>query len=329
MSTLYLCSQGSTLCTKENRFLIKKQETILQEIPIHTITSIEIYGIIQVTTKAIQRCLQNGIDIIYYSTKGQYFGRLISTSHTNTLRQRIQANIPQEYKLKISQKIIQAKINNQIVILKRVSKNRKIDIKSQIKEIQKLVLKIPSTENIEELMGYEGISAKHYFKILGTLVLSEFQFEKRSKRPPLDEFNSLISLGYTILMNRIYTQLQTKGLNPYFGIMHKDRQNHPTLASDIVEPFRALIDNMVVSSINRREIRKEHFYKKEGKEGIFLTQEGLKIYINKQEELMRKEENYTQNEKQNLRKVLDIQINDLAQSIENVDFTKYNPVILK
>ena len=139
-------------------------------------------------------------------------------------------------------------------------------------------------------MGYEGTAAKIYFKILGTLIEPEFSFKGRSKRPPLDPFNSMISLGYSIIMNELYGKIEGKGLNPYFGVMHKDREKHPTLASDLMEEWRAvLIDSTVLSMINGHEITKEEFYTMTEQPGVFLEKDALRKYIKKLEGKFRTE----------------------------------------
>ena len=89
-------------------------------------------------------------------------------------------------------------------------------------------------------MGYEGSASRAYFSILSSLLPDEFQFKGRSKMPPLDAFNSLVSLGYTLLMYELYGELENKGLCPYVGFMHSDRERHPTLASDLMEEWRAV-----------------------------------------------------------------------------------------
>ena len=115
--------------------------------------------------------------------------------------------------------------------------------------------KIDTCTTVNEIIGYEGNAARIYFQCLGKLVDDDFKFEKRSRRPPLDEFNSMLNLGYSILMNEIYSRVENKGLNAYFGFVHQDREKHPTLVSDIIEEWRAvIIDSMVMSLVNGHEI---------------------------------------------------------------------------
>lgn len=117
--------------------------------------------------------------------------------------------------------------------------------------------KIMTCNRIEEMIGFEGQAAKYYFRGLAACIDKEFSFQGRSRRPPRDEFNSMISLGYSILMNEVYCKIEMKGLNPYFGFIHRDAEKHPTLASDMMEEWRAVIvDATAMSMINGHEIQK-------------------------------------------------------------------------
>ena len=135
-------------------------------------------------------------------------------------------------------------------------------------------------EVLNSLWGMREQMKEKYFQVLGQLIEPEFAFEGRSRRPPMDPFNSMISLGYSIILNEIYGKIEGKGLNPYFGVMHKDREKHPTLASDLMEEWRAvLIDTTALSMLNGHELTTENFYSGIDQPGVFLEKEGFKKYI--------------------------------------------------
>lgn len=128
------------------------------------------------------------------------------------------------------------------------------------------------------MMGYEGNASKVYFKSLGQLVNSNFKFYNRSKMPPRDPFNAMLSLGYTLLLYEIYTAISLKGLNPYAGFMHKDKQGHPALASDMIEEWRpVIVDSLVMKLIQNNDILLNDFYN-DG-DAVLLTKSGLKKFI--------------------------------------------------
>lgn len=335
MSYLYVAEQGATIGIADNRFQVKYKDGMIKSIPAETLEVIEIFGKAQMTTQCLEECLKRGVNVIFYSTYGAYYGRLISTSHVNVQRQRIQAEIwkDEPFKLNFSKRIIDAKIRNQIVILRRYARSRGVDIHRSVTEMQNAHEKIKNFSNtIEQVMGYEGMAAKIYFNVLGTLIDSDFTFKGRTKRPPLDPFNSMISLGYSIMLNEIYGKLEAKGLNPYFGIMHKDREKHPTLASDLMEEWRAvLIDSTVLSMLNGHELDREDFYTNTEQPGVFLAKDGFRSYVKKLESKFRTENRYLAyvDYQISFRKALDLQVNQFVKVIENGDPDVYMPIIIR
>ena len=148
--------------------------------------------------------------------------------------------------------------------------------------------------------------------------------------PPKDPFNSMLSLGYTILMYEIYGEIENKGLNPDCGFLHKDHEKHPTLASDLMEEWRAvIIDSMVMSLIQGREIHSEQFIKDEETGGVFLTKEAMKIFLRKYEIKMRTENRYIENMSMSFRKGIRHQVNLLTRAIENNDANIYVPITIR
>lgn len=118
-------------------------------------------------------------------------------------------------------------------------------------------------------MGCEGNAAKNYFAALPKLVQPEFRFSGRTKQPPKDAFNSMLSLGYTMLLYEIYSEIENRGLTPYIGFLHSDRDGHPALASDLMEEWRSVIvDSAVLSLVQGGEIHISQFT--EDEEVIFI-----------------------------------------------------------
>lgn len=334
MSYLYVCEQGAIIGIEGNRFQVKYKDGMLKSIPAETLEVIEVFGKIQITTQCITECLKRGINVLFYSTNGAYFGRLISTSHVNVKRQRQQAEIGknEEFKLNFSKRIIDAKIRNQIVILRRYARNGKKKIDQELIEMQNMHKKVLISGSTEQLMGYEGAAAKIYFKVLGKLIDSQFEFKGRSRRPPLDPFNSMISLGYSIIMNELYGKIEGRGLNPYFGVMHKDHEKHPTLASDLMEEWRAvLIDSTTMSMLNGHELSQDDFYTEIDQPGIFLGKEAFKKYIQKLEVKFRTQNKYLSyvDYSVSFRKALDLQINQFVKAIETENAEVYHPIVIR
>ena len=334
MSYLYVCEQGATIGITENRFQVKYKDGMVKSIPAETLEVIEVFGKVQITTQCMTECLKRGVNIIFYSTNGAYFGRLISTNHVNVQRQRVQARLTEDAQFRVgfSKRIINAKIRNQIVVLRRYARNQESDIQRAVIEMQNMYKKLEAAQGIEQVMGYEGTAAKIYFRELGRLIDPEFAFTGRNRRPPRDPFNSLISLGYSIILNELYGKLEAKGLNPYFGIMHSDREKHPTLASDLMEEWRAvLIDSTALSMLNGHELRREYFYYGTDQPSVFLAKDAFKKYVQKLETKFRTESRYLTyvDYSVSFRRAMDLQINQFVRAIEEHDPTQYTPVMIR
>ena len=211
--------------------------------------------------------MKRGVNILYYSTNGAYYGRLISTNHVNVQRQRLQAERTKDldFRIAFSKRLIDAKIRNQIVVMRRYARHGNYNVERSVVEMQNMYKKLENAKSIEQVMGYEGTAAKTYFRELGRMIDPQFAFSGRTRRPPKDTFNSLISLGYSIILNEFYGKIEGKGLNPCFGVMHSDHEKHPTLASDLMEEWRAvLIDSLALSMLNGHELCKDDFYTETG-----------------------------------------------------------------
>lgn len=332
MSYLYVCEQGATIGYGGNRFEVKYKNGLLKSVPAETLEMIEVFGNIQLTTQCMTECLKRGVNVVLYSANGAYYGRLISTNHVNVERQRMQAAMSGEFKLNVAKSIVRAKIKNQTVILRRYARNQDISADDVIYTMRLLNKKIDFCKDTDQLMGYEGAAARVYFAALGRLINPEFRFDGRNRSPPLDPFNSLLSLGYSIIMSELYGKLEGKGLNPYFGILHKDRERHPTLASDLMEEWRAvLIDSLAMSMLNGHELGREHFYRDEDGPGIFLTRDGFKLFIRKLENRFQADNRYLTyvNYSVSFRRALDLQVNQLVKAIESGDAAEYKPVVIR
>lgn len=331
MSLLYINENGAVVACESNRVVVKYKNGMLKSVPIETLEGITILGAVQITTQCMEECLKRGISVSYFSKGGRYFGRAMSTGHIKAELQRKQAVLyDTEFAVEFSKKIIQAKLQNQLVVLRRYAKSRKVDVTDSEKMTINSISKIKECRDITEIMGYEGIGAKYYFAGLSQCVDKAFEFKGRSKRPPKDEFNSMLSLGYSVLMNEVYREIESRGLNPYFGFMHRDAEKHPTLASDMMEEWRAvLIDSVVMSMINGHEIAKEEFYKED--DGIYISKEGLKKFLTKLEKRFQTESRYISyvDYSVSFRRAISLQMGQLVKAIENKNVDLYEPIRIR
>ncbi|MCD8123869.1 MAG: CRISPR-associated endonuclease Cas1 [Lachnospiraceae bacterium] len=333
MSYLFVDTRGACVHYEANRVIVKQGETSARSIPVENLEAIYIFTSAQVTSQCVAQCLKHGISISYFSKSGVYFGRLYSTNHVNARRQRKQAALADtEFSLNLAKNIICGKIHNQKVVLARYARSENKDLKDFQHRMQWSIDKIRTCKTVSEVMGYEGNAARLYFEGLSQVVHEEFKFQGRSKRPPRDEFNSMLSLGYSILMNEIYGRLENKGLNPYFGFIHSDKENHPTLASDMMEEWRAtIVDSMSMSLVNGNEIHVNHFTHDEDNPGYYLTKEGLNIFLKKIDKKMQTPVKYLDyvDYAVSFRRAIDLQLNELVRAIETEDASMYHPIWLR
>lgn len=332
MSFVYLTDDGLLVRKSGGRFIVGRNEEELFSLPVEDIEGIVLMGRIQVTSAVMTECLKRDIPLTWLSHEGIFFGRLESVKQSNAERYYRQVIAMEEgtFTRAMAKKIIEAKVHNQLTVLRRYYRTEKreavADAFRQIMAIQKGLHRDLTTEQI---MGYEGIISRFYFQALGKIVPEEFRFEKRSRRPPLDAVNSMLSFGYTLLMYEVYTAISNCGLYPGFGFLHTLRKDHPALASDLMEEWRApIIDSMVLSLISHHEIREEHFWRSEERPGVFLTNDGRKIFLRAYEKKMRTMNQYREG-KMSYRQTVQSQVRSYASALMNDEADKYEPLWIR
>ncbi len=335
MSYLYLCENGAVIGVEGGYFKVTHRDGSITKVPRETLETIALFGNNNLTTPCVQECLKRGIPVSFFSRNGAYFGRLESTCHSNIFRQKQQIYLCEDsqFCLEFARNVLMAKARNQVTILRRYKRTTGKDISKSIDFIMRNVVKISSSKTMDICKGYEGVIAREYFKCLSELVPEAFRFRGRNKQPPQDAFNSMLSLGYTMLMYEIYGEIENAGLTPYAGLIHKDRERHPTLASDLMEEWRAvLVDSVVLSLVIGKEISAEQFWSDEDSGGIFLSYEAMKIFLRKYELKMRESTKYLEDVETGFtsyRKAIRYQLQKVVQMIMEHDVTRYKPIVIR
>jgi CRISPR-associated protein Cas1 len=179
------------------------------------------------------------------------------------------------------------KLANLRVSLQRASRREEsVDLSKAIESIRNAEQGAEQAETLDQIRGHEGEGSAAYFSVFGALIKQEgFTFDKRIRRPPTDPINSLLSFGYTLLTNDLFSAVNTVGFDPYVGYLHADRYGRPSLPLDLMEEFRPLIvDIMVLTCINRGQITLEDFQKQTMGDVYYLTDEGRKKFLLQYEE---------------------------------------------
>ncbi len=334
MSHIFVTKHGNVIGIKQGRFIITQKDGVERSIPRETVESITIFGNSNMTTPCIQFCLTKGIPVSFFSGKGHYFGRLESTSHnkSDVTALQIKRFEDKNFAADLCRKIVSAKIRNQEVIIRRYIREMTNELERSLSLMKRYRQLAETNTNLETIMGYEGIAARIYFSCLSEIIEPEFAFKGRSRRPPKDPFNSLLSLGYTLLLHEIYPKLENEGLSPYYAILHKGYANHPALASDMMEEWRSVIvDSTALSMIQGHELHGEHFYEDEETGAVLLTREGMNKFLKKYEKTMNRNCGYLayDTNTRTMRKALQEQCYRMRLSVMNDNSVEYTPVIIR
>ncbi len=291
MATLYLMEQGATVYKDNFRLVVWVPNQAKIEVPLREVERILIFGNIQVTTQAINACLQEKILILFLNLSGQYKGHIwnCESTHLEAELAQIEKRQNPQFQFLMSQAIIRGKLFNSKQLLLRTNRKRNSsEIAKAIAGISADINALQSANSLDSLRGYEGISAARYFPALGkSLVNSAFTFSLRYRQPPTDPVNSLLSFGYTLLFNNVLTLIIAEGLSPYFANFHYGERKKPYLAFDLMEEFRSpIVDSLVLKAINGYRFQVSDFELVSSTGGVYLSDPARRKFLDQFEERM-------------------------------------------
>lgn len=251
-----------------NKIILRREGKIKNEVSAHKIRHIIVYGSgITISSDAISLCAQNEITVTYYDGLGNPYANItgFSAPLSSVSRNQVEAANNKTGKI-IAQKIIFAKVKNQIALIKFIAKNRKFPkealerINRGIDDMEKLadnIVKLNHSLDFDELrakiFGYEGSAAITYWDMFAMLLPSDYEFENREHQGAKGLVNMLLNYAYGILYTRVNTAITFAGLNPNISFLHKEQKGKPTLVFDIIEEFRAPVaDRAVIALLSRK-----------------------------------------------------------------------------
>lgn len=279
MGTLYLTEQGATVTRTGERLLVRKDGKLLQDMPALHVDQIVVFGNAGFTTPAVQYVLENGIDVAYLSSRGTYRGRLQPAGAKDAAlrQQQYRRSLDDAFCLRIARAVVAGKIHNAVAFCQR-QRRLTHEGKRRLKRLKALLPSVHAAGDLQQLLGYEGTAAAAYYQVWRTFLRADFDFQKRQAHPPSDAVNALLSLGYTLLYNRMFAAVNIVGLDPYQGFFHQCKYGHAALVSDLIEEWRAIVvDSIVLTVINRREIKPGDF--QHGGHGPRLTKAALTRFL--------------------------------------------------
>ncbi len=291
LRTLYVLEHGYVLAKESERFVLKKRGEIIQRIPAIKVDQIMIFGNAQITTQTMDFCLQTKIPIYLLSGHGRFYGVIAGFSTDPVLLHRDQFNRAQDpgFCVDLAREFIRGKIANCRVILLRYSRRRNLPYcRKAAGRLQAILSKLGSVTELDSLRGHEGTAARLYFGALSSSLDPDWRFNGRTRQPPGDPVNAMLSYGYTLLYYNIYSFLRSRGLNPHVGFLHPIRAGHPALVSDMIEEFRAVIvDTVVLKLVFNRRVTPVQFTSSDSAgRGCLLSSRARKLFIRELEKKM-------------------------------------------
>lgn len=251
----------------------------LQTIPLPLIDRVVLTDTPRISGAVIQELLIRKIPVTFVSGKGEFLGQLHFTpgGECQRRRQQHQMSVSEKNNLQASCCLLEAKLYNQKRLLQRLSANRKLPCR-ECREISKLYKMLKFQTTVELLKGIEGLAARYYFGALKNFMPEWCGFSGRNRHPALDPVNALLSYSYAVMTGEFENLIRLHGLDPGIGFLHCDQYNTPTLAFDLMEPFRPVFcDLLVLDLLNHRRLREEHFDR--SADFCRLTPAGRKIFF--------------------------------------------------
>ena len=263
LNTLFVLSEDAYLSVNGENVVISREQKEVARFPLHTLEGILCFSYAGASPALMGACVQRGVDIAFFSPRGQFLARTVGEEHGNVLLRQTQNRVSDDpyQSCRYARGFILGKVYNARWVLERATRDhpQRVPVKTLKTAAAQMAQSLPliaSCEDPAQLLGLEGEAAKLYFGVFDHLVLqqqSDFRFTSRSRRPPLDNINALLSFAYTLLTRDCTAALESAGLDPYIGFMHRPRPGRRSLALDLMEELRAVYaDRFVLSCVNRK-----------------------------------------------------------------------------
>jgi CRISPR-associated protein Cas1 len=279
----YLRLEGETVCV-----MIEEQKRL--QVPLHHLAAFVLFDHVMLSPALLGRCAEEGRSVVWLTRAGRFSCRLEGPVSGNILLRQAQFRAAEDpaRTLTLAKTSVAGKLRNSRQLLMRAARETEdVEEKERLvrsaKQLAVQLRKIPAARDLDELRGLEGDAARLYFECLSLVmkpqVRADFPFEARTRRPPRDRFNALISFLYALVMGDCRAALETVGLDPQLGYLHAVRPGRPALALDLLEEFRApLADRLALTLVNRAQLQPKHFDERAGG-AVLLNDEGRKTVI--------------------------------------------------
>lgn len=289
LNTLYITQEDYYLSRERDNIVIKQEGKVIKRYPYRIIENIICFSYLGASPSLVRLCNENNISLSFLTPNGRFCGRFIGLTNGNVLLRREQYRIADDdgRSIEYARRNLLAKISNSRKYVLRFRRDHiekiNVELFNEVDmELLRSIELVTQVQDKDSLRGIEGNAATTYFRVFNELSLVNqevFQFKGRSKRPPLDCINAMLSFGYSLLTNECQAALETVGIDSYVGFFHTDRPGRASMALDLVEEFRSfIVDRFVFSLINKRQIAAKHFdFKENG--SVLLNDKGRSVFI--------------------------------------------------
>lgn len=289
LNTLYVTSPSTYLSLDGENIVILKEDQEVARIPLHNLEGIVAFGYTGASPALMGACAKRSIALSFMKQSGKFLARVVGEVRGNVTLRKAQYRLSdnKEQSVQIAKNFILGKIYNARWVIERATRDYAIRLNvDKLKKVSKVLANslqsVDRCEDLEQLRGFEGEAASQYFSVLDDLILQQkesFYFNCRNKRPPLDNINAMLSFVYTLLAHDVAAALETVGLDPYVGFLHRDRPGRISLALDLMEELRTVYaDRFVISLINKREVNSGGFTQKENG-AVIMDEDTRKIIL--------------------------------------------------
>lgn len=338
-NTLYITTQKIYVRQEGTNLVLSLDGEEKLRMPIHTLDSVVAFGNVLWSPFALGLCMENGVTVSMMTENGKFLARVIGPQSGNVLLRRAQHEMtrnPETASL-AARCFVSAKIANARVVILRAIRDHgdrinTAELENAVRILSRSIHDLTSPLPVDRIRGVEGDAAKTVFSVFDHLIIAQkehFFFRERSRRPPMDNVNALLSFLYTLLAHELTSACEAVGLDPQMGFLHADRSGRPSLALDLMEEFRPWIaDRLALSLINRRQVDSKSFSVQESG-AVLMTDTAKKTILTAWQE--RKMETITHpflNEKMHIGLIPLVQAQLLARWIRG-DLDAYPPLFWK
>lgn len=299
LNVLYVTAEGASLRKDGENVVAEVEGAERTRVPLHMLASLVVFGGIYLSPALVQACASAGIAIVFLDRAGRFQARVEGPVSGNVLLRRAQyrASVQPD---EIVRSLVAGKVANQRAVLMRALRDHGESLEEAGPVVEETVGRLGrilrrvslAGEGLDALRGCEGEAANLYFAVFDRLIRSpdpEMRFDGRSRRPPRDPVNALLSFLYTLLTHDCRSAAESVGLDPAVGFLHRDRPGRPSLALDLMEELRpVLADRLVLSLVNRRQLRARDFEMSDGG-AVMLSDEGRRTVLTAWQERKKKE----------------------------------------